>query len=208
MKAIVDSAGAIRRQSIEGEMIVMREGICSMFVQSTLDRGVLELSAPKMASSIVMSTIKDSVVHAATPQRNSNFFLARFINCKFRGVFAGIDFGRGHRVELNETFGDVRVCDFSDAILDGCRFVNVSTSEIKFPSEDHRVLSKPSVVAKSIAHQSLPPKLDEYLNNYSILPDSFTTLVVHIPRLARLIGSDVNSIREAMQTISLEVERE
>src|SRR5687768_4137303 len=93
----LDATDAIRDQALVGETVVLSDNNCRALIRSTLTDGVLKLAQPKKAGGLVMSTLKDCLVDAVKPQRDSDFFTARFINCRFHGVFSGIDFGRGHR---------------------------------------------------------------------------------------------------------------
>jgi hypothetical protein len=195
----LDAAGAIREQALVGDTVVMSDDNCTALVKSTLTGGVLKLAQPKKAGRLVMSTLRDCLVDAVKPQRDRDFFLARFVNCRFHGVFSGIDFGRGHRPELHEDFGTVEDCDFTEATLDGCRFVHVDVSTLKFPQHDHAVLLEPYKRAADVGAVEWPGVLGKYMEICTSKPDSFKATVMHIPSLARLVQCTEDEVRVALQ---------
>lgn len=194
-----DASGAIRDQALSGETVVLSEDNCRALVKSTLTGGVLKFAQPKEAAGVVMSTLKDCLVDAVKPQRDSNFFLARFLNCRFRGVFSGIDFGRGSRTELHEDFGTVENCDFTDATLDGCRFVDVDVSTLKFPQRDHAVLLDPYRRSADVSAMQWPGVLGKYMEVCTNKPASFKASVMHVPSLARLVKCTEGEVRAALE---------
>ncbi len=56
---------------------------------------------------------------------------AKLFDCSFRGTFAGNDFGKWPD---ESEFGDIRSCDFSEAVLDGCQFFGCSAQDLQLPS--------------------------------------------------------------------------
>jgi hypothetical protein len=195
----LDATDAIRDQVLVGDTVLLSDDNCRSMIRSTLTGGVLKFGQPKKAGGLVMSTLNDCLVDAGKPQRDSNFFTARFINCRFRGVFSGIDFGRGDRTELHEDFGTVEGCDFTAATLDGCRFLDVDVSTLKFPQHDHAVLLDPSRRAVDVAAVQWPGVLGKYMEICTNKPASFKASVMHIPSLARLVRCTEGEVREALQ---------
>jgi hypothetical protein len=195
----LDATGAIREQTLVGDTVVLSDDNCRALVKSMLTSGVLRFAQPKKAGGLVMSTLRDCQVEAIQPQRDSNFFTARFINCRFHGVFSGIDFGRMDGTELHEDFGTVEGCDFTDATLDDCRFINVDTSTLKFPRRDHAVLLEPSKRAADVPAIAWPGHLDRYMQICTEKRESLKALVMHLPSLARLVQSTEDEVKDALQ---------
>ncbi len=195
----VDSNGAVRDQTLVGETVILSDEHCRAMVRSTLIGGVLQFDQPKKAGVLAMSTIKDCTVEALKPQRDRSMFLARFINCRFSGIFSGIDFGRGNRVELQEDFGTVEGCDFTEATLDGCRFLDVDVSTLRFPQKDHAVLVDPYRRSAEVSTMQWPGVLGMYMESCTNRPVSFKATVMHIPSLARLVRCTEEQVRDAFQ---------
>ena len=194
----LDATDAIRDQELVGDTVVLSDDNCRSMIRSTLTGGVLKFGQPKKAGGLVMSTLKDCLVDASKPQRNSNFFTARFINCRFRGVFSGIDFGRREdRADLHEDFGTVEGCDFTDATVDGCRFFNTDMATLKLPRHEHAVLLAPHKRVADAVALEWPGLLGKYMQLEE--PASVSAAVMHIPSLARLVRCTEDEVREALQ---------
>jgi hypothetical protein len=195
----IDATGAVRDQALVGDTVVLADDDCTALVKSTLTGGVLRLSQPKKAGRLVMCTLTNCVIDAVKPQRDYSLFTARFINCRFHGTFSGIDFGRSHNTERDGDFGAVEGCDFTESILDGCRFVNVEISTLQFPRRDHALLVEPYKRSADVSAITWPGLLGLYMENCTNKPDSFKALVMHIPSLARLVKCTEEEIRAAFE---------
>jgi uncharacterized protein YjbI with pentapeptide repeats len=66
---------------------------------------------------------------------------AKILNCKFTGSIIEQDFGSW---SVSEGGGSIENADFSEAELDGCRFINTDVGKIKFPSFPMVVIPNPS----------------------------------------------------------------
>jgi hypothetical protein len=196
----LDSRGYIRSQVLVGETVVLSEDECHGLVDSKLTSCTLKLAQKSNRWPIVIvgTTVVDSDVVAVKRQKDDRLFRARFINCRFHGVFSGIDFGRGDRPELHEDFGTVEGCDFTDATLDGCRFIDVDVSTLRFPQRDHAVLLHPARRAADVAAMQWPGVLGNYMEICTNKPSSFKASVMHIPSLARLVRCTEDEVREAL----------
>jgi hypothetical protein len=195
----LDATAAIREQTLVGDTVVLSDDNCRALVKSTLTGGVLQFAQPRKAGGLVMSTLRDCLVKAVKPQRDSNFFTARFINCRFHGVFSGIDFGRPLEPELGWDFGAIEGCDFTAATLDGCRFVNTDVSTLTFPRDGHAVLIEPYKRAADVAAIAWPGHLGQYMEICTARPESFKALVMHLPSLAHLVRCTEDEAKEALQ---------
>lgn len=195
----IDATGAIRDQALLGDTIVVSDDTCRAFVNSRLASGVLKLAQPKKAGALVMSTFQNCVIEAVKMQRDTNFFTARFVDCRFRGLFSGVDFGHTGGAELGQNFGSVEGCDFSDATLDGCRFINVDVSTLKFPRHDHAVLINPSSRSADVSAANWPGSMGKYMEIVTAKPPSFKATVMHIPSLTSLVQCSEEELKSALR---------
>jgi hypothetical protein len=196
----LDARSQVRNQSLIDESVVLSEDACCGILDSTLLRCTLNLSqkTSRLPIAIVGTSVVDSDIKAVTRQKNDRLFWAHFINCRFSGVFSGIDFGRSHNVERDGDFGAVEHCDFSAATLDGCRFFNVEPSTLIFPSKGHAVLIDLHKRAGDVAGMSWPGQLGKYMEIAADMPPSLRAQVLHIPSLARLVKCSQDEVREAL----------
>lgn len=199
----IDSRGDIRDQHLRGESVVLSddEHIASGLVDCVFESGVLTLAgrSAQWVPIILRTTVTDSEVIAKVPVKNKRFFKTRFINCRFRGAFQSIKFGRGFRPELYEDFGTIEGCDFTDAVLDDCEFVNVDVSTIKFPLRDHVVLLEPYKRAGDVAKVKWPGNMARYMALCTEPEEWLKAVVAHIPPLARQLNCTPEELRRAFE---------
>lgn len=194
-----DESGYIRDQSLSGETVLLSERDCRGLVGSVFASGTLRLAQSKYGPTIVQSTVKDSEVIAVKRQKDYRLFKARFINCRFHGVFSGVDFGRSHNVERDGDFGGVEGCDFTDATLDGCRFFNVDASSLRLPHWPHVVLLDFAQRAADVAAMKWPGQLGNYMRVCADQPASLRVAVIHVPSITKLIACTEEQAREAFE---------
>lgn len=92
----------------------------------------------------------DCFVVTKKPLKNFQVWTAvRLRRCKFVGTFIGNDFGHWSDAELAQLkYGCVEDCDFTDATLDGCRFLNVSIENIRLAPWPQFILPYPGRAIK------------------------------------------------------------
>jgi len=196
-----DARGDIRDQALTCETVVLSEDACQGLVDSTLSSCTLKLAQKSSRWPIVIvgTTVVDSDVIAVKRQKDDRLFKARFINCRFHGVFSGVDFGRSHNVERDGDFGGVEGCDFTDATLDGCRFFNVDASSLRLPHWPHVVLLDFAQRAADVAAMKWPGQLGNYMRVCADQPASLRVAVIHVPSITKLIACTEEQAREAFE---------
>lgn len=201
----LDEKGEIRAQHLLGETVILSEKDCRGLRDSTLTSGTLKLAqrSSKWPIIIVRSTVKDSEVIAVKDQKGDRLFQARFINCRFHGLFSGVDFGSTDRSQLGEDFGGAEGCDFTDATLDGCRFFNVDASTLRFPAWPHVVLHDFAKRTQDVVAATWPRRLGQYMRVCADQPESMRVSVIHVPSVAKLVGCTEQQVREAFEKIGL-----
>jgi hypothetical protein len=188
-------------QELIGDTIIFAERVCEGLFRSTLTAGAVKFTQTRTTHMVAGSTLTDCLVHTIKPQRNAQFFNTRFINCRFKGIFSSIDFGNS--IGRYEGFGQIKCGDFSQARLDGCRFVNtdVVAAKIIFPAKDHVVILEPYKRSADVQKMQWP---SERLNTYmEIVCDKevelFKAKVMHIPSMARLTKCTPEQVKKALQ---------
>jgi hypothetical protein len=195
----LDSRGDIRDQHLVGETVILSDEECAGLVESTLTAGTLKLAQSKGRPTLLHSTVKDSDVIAAKRQKDYQLFQARFVNCRFHGLFNSVDFGHTDRAQLREDFGGVEGCDFTEATLDGCRFFNADVSTLRLPAWPHVVLHDFHQRARDVAAMTWPGELGRYMRICADQPESVKALVIHVPSFAKLVACTEEQVREAFE---------
>lgn len=115
--------------------------------------------------------------------------------CKFTGQYRGNDFGnwpdQHHR-------GAIENSDFSDAILDGCRFFGCNIDSLKFPKWPCFVISHPHSRKTDFQSFSWPKTLQVWAEVMTQSPDNVSATVDFAPRLAKQFGSTEDELRESL----------
>jgi hypothetical protein len=181
--------------------VTLSEKECHGLIGSMFVSGTLCLAQAKYSPVIVQSTVVDSDVVAVKRQRAYRFFKARFINCRFHGVFSGVEFGHTDDAQLGEDFGTVEGGDFTDATLDGCRFVNVDVSMLRLPSWPHVVMLEPRRRAVEAAAMEWPGLLGKYMTLEE--HEAVKAVVLHVPSLAKLVKCTEDEIKAAFEKFGL-----
>jgi hypothetical protein len=197
----LDAGLRIFDQVLKGENLIIADGQCHGFFDSTLVEGTIKFSQPQLVHRLGSSTLIDCLIHAVKPQRNSQLYSTRFINCRFKGTFSGIDFGHDDE-RPDDDFGRVEACDFSQARLHGCRFTNtdVVASKIVFPKKDHAVFIEPYKRHEDVKKFKWPnERFDVFMQvTYENDTDIFKALTYHIPSFARWTQCTPEQVREAL----------
>lgn len=97
------------------------------------------------------------------PLTNFHFERAYFSNVKFCGNFIGCDFGGWEDPERPL----VEECDFTTAILDGCRFLNCDVHNINFPKWPCFTLLNPAAARSVVLSRPWPSKIGLVLDIYT-----------------------------------------
>ena len=193
----LDDADEIHGQDLAGEAVVLSEKECHGLIDCTFAAGTLKLAQSKGRPMILRSTVKDSDIIAVKSQKAYPLFKARFINCKFHGVFSGVDFGRSPNPDFDGDFGSIEGCDFTDATLDGCRFFNVDVSTLCLPAWPHVMLLEPRKRLADAAAMEWPGLLGKYMALEE--HEAVKAVVMHVPSLAKLVKCSEEEVKAAFE---------
>uniref|UniRef100_UPI00104D40AE hypothetical protein n=1 Tax=unclassified Variovorax TaxID=663243 RepID=UPI00104D40AE len=83
------------------------------------------------------SQVVNCLIEAKRTLMNGRFFRSRYVDCRFKGRFGSVDFGRSPWADPlgnEDHLGELRDCDFSAATLNLCRFFHVEISRQRFAS--------------------------------------------------------------------------
>jgi hypothetical protein len=129
--------------------------------------------------------------------RDFQFDQARFENVKFLGHFCGIDFGWWDNSEP----GWVKNCDFTEATLDACRFLNTDMSTIKLPLWPNFSIPDPSSRASWVRERKWPPNLESHLEVATDHAPGCSASADNAQILADADGITLSEMRELLSTI-------
>lgn len=128
---------------------------------------------------------------------NFHFEYAHFLNVKFSGRFEGCDFGNWEGVEQGSVVG----CEFTDAILDGCRFLNCDVRGMKFPKWPGFAMINPAAASDYVATNHWPGKFGALMSIYVDNDIECVALCGDGERIATKYGLTLNELKKLLAPI-------
>lgn len=126
----------VRDLHLADETITIGDDFSQGIHRCVLERCHIVIDVPRGGPCILESELRDCLIEAKQPLRNSRFWSSSYVRCRFKGVFDGMDFGRSpvpHPMTGKfDDLGDLTDCDFTEAVLDSCRFFSVNVGQQKF----------------------------------------------------------------------------
>jgi hypothetical protein len=66
-------------------------------------------------------------------KNHQDWVFAALKGCRFKGRLSGCDFGHWPNYSKGAEHGSIEDCDFTEALLDGCRFMGCDPRPLRFP---------------------------------------------------------------------------
>jgi hypothetical protein len=117
-------------------------------------------------------------------------------NCRFSGTYIGNDFG--HWPEGFGEFGGLEHCDFSDAILDGCRLMDSDVKNIVFPRWPCFTILDPLQRLEELATR-FPVELDSWVHSLSNSSARTVAVTSYAPGFLKKYGVSERNVRTAIE---------
>lgn len=157
----------ISDQHLVGETIRIGDDWAESIVRCTLEKCHIIVDVPRGGAHIHDSQLTDCTIETKKRMKDSWFFSSNYTRCKFKGKFAGMDFGRSPwpdpLTREMDKYGDLVDCDFTDATLDLCRFFNVDINQQKFAPWPQFVIPHDRELAAAGSNRVWPGKFAEFL---------------------------------------------
>lgn len=161
-------------------------------------RIVLRTSARSLTLSGV--TFLDCHVEAKKKLVNFNMWCATDLQgCSFEGHFVGNDFGHWKEQYRN---GNIADCDFSKAVLDGCRFLGCDINSIKLPTWPCFSVLHPRHNQVELASIDWPGRFNLWSEVLTESPEITSAVVGYTPELVKLLGGNADELRETLGQLS------
>lgn len=115
--------------------------------------------------------------------------------CTFKGLFIGNDFGHWPEQFPN---GSIENCNFSEAVLDGCRFMDCDIGSIKLPSWPCFTILNPYRRRSELESLQWPGELRIWANVIAQNTDITAASVSFAPTLAKQFSCTEDELQEAL----------
>jgi uncharacterized protein YjbI with pentapeptide repeats len=122
--------------------------------------------------------------------------------CRFKGRLTGCDFG--HWPEYGSApeyqFGSIKDCDFSEARLDGCRFMGCDPSTLRFPKWPCFTFLDPIGRAAELRGARWPELFGGVvIDKFHRQPPRTSALTEHAPTIARQLDTTPEELKAAIE---------
>ena len=128
---------------------------------------------------------------------NFHFEKAHFENVLFKGSYVGCDFGDW---ELEERSSIIN-CDFSSALLDGCRFLRCDPKSIQFPKWPYFTIVSPCEARQYVLSHIWPEKVGLILGIYTDADPECVAVTGDAERIAKKNKIKLIDLREHLLRI-------
>lgn len=128
---------------------------------------------------------------------NKQFSRASFDGVSFEGKFSGCRWGSRDEPET----ATLKSCDFSNAELDACEFVNVDPDEVTFGPWPTIAYHTPQQLHPLIQDLDAPSRLKTYLNVIAGRPPEFGLAADHAPSLEKATGVPQDQIHALLKEL-------
>lgn len=133
------------------------------------------------------------------PLRNFRWDTAHLQGCRFKGHLVGNDFG-----EWPDALGrgSIKDCDFSEARLDGCRFLGCDVNALRFPPWPCFTIFNPHARHRELMNLPWPGDIGR-IDVKLFAEDPATTVAVTFsaPELAKQSGTTPEAIRAVIEKL-------
>lgn len=200
--AISDQPMKGRFRSLEVFGKTIEVGDDEEFLDGTLKAGRLLLRPKKRWPAITRSTFEDCDVNLTkwTKSGRISLLAARFVRCTFRGTLQGLLLGHDDERGELDSFGKVEDCDFSNAVVHDCLFMNTDAKRLRMPGFPHAVVLDPSRRRAEAEAQSWPGELGAYMRICTDLPDSVSLRVFHLPNACKLAKCSIEEAAASLRS--------
>lgn len=138
----------------------------------------LRIDRPRAATLLCSTFVNTRIVftQTCTTKCGSGCF---FDSCTFRGKYFGCLFGR-ESAECDLKPG-LRNCDFTEAILHRCRFLNCTPEDLKLPGWPHVTVFYPRINAEDFADLNTEPALADIQGSMGNSSSMIVAMTYYLP---------------------------
>lgn len=129
--------------------------------------------------------------------RDYQFRRVHFDGVKLVGTFIGCDFGSWDSADI----GSIANCDFTDAVLDGCRFLNADVQSIELPRWPCFAIGNPAEAREYVMRTEWPARTRITLDVYTDVDPECSASLGDAARMAKQAGLSLEDIRQLLLAI-------
>jgi hypothetical protein len=165
----------------------------------TLRQCTLVLKVPARALVITRTRLIDCTIHVKQELKNFRWYKNFLKGCRFTGRLSGNDFG--HNLDPPPE-GGMEDCDFSEAQLDGCRFLGCDTNTLRFPPWPCFTLLDPVRRARELSAAPWPGDIGPIvMSDFEQDLSTMVAVTYSASALAKRYGTTPEAIRAILEKL-------
>lgn len=141
--------------------------------------------------------MKEGAFDQRSPLSNYHFERAHFEGVSFVGSYSGCDFGDWDSDQKSSIVN----CDFTNARLDGCRFLRCKTETIRFPKWPYFTIINPGAARQYVLSQSWPGRVATTLGIYTDVDPECVAITGDAERIAKKNKLALSDFRDLLAKI-------
>jgi hypothetical protein len=191
----------IEHRDIENERLEINAGdIGFLGPNLTLRKCTLVLRVATRNLILIGPRLIDCTIEVKRELKNLRWCKAFLKGCRFTGTMTGSDFGRWPYDENLER-GGIEDCDFTDARLDACRFIDCDPSTLKFPSWPCFTILDPMRRNNELLALPWPGTTRIMMESFLMSPPQTVAVTGSATALAKRYGTTEEAIRAVLDTL-------
>lgn len=164
----------------------------------TLRRCSLVLRVPARALVITRSRLIDCAIDVKQELKNFRWDSVFLKGCRFTGRMMGNDFGRWPD---SPPGGGIEDCDFSEALLDACRFLDCDISSLHLPRWPCFTILDPVRRSNELSAVQWPSDIGLIARGFAKDPSSTVAVTYLAPALAKRRDTTPEAIRATLEKL-------
>lgn len=187
---------------IEGERVELpKHAMYWLGPNVTFRSCTVVISVASRGLTLMSGSFIDCTIQAKSELKNVRWAPMNFRGCRFKGRFAGNDFGYREDDLDKWKIGGIEDCDFSEARLDGCRFFNCDMRTIRLPRWPcFTFLDARRHAAELVQHQ-WPGFFGSVIKVVCDAPEGTVASAWHAPTVAETMNTTVQEVRAALEGV-------
>jgi len=135
-------------------------------------------------------------------KNHQDWITASLKGCRFKGRLSGCDFGYWPEYNKDPEYqlGSIEDCDFTEARLDGCRFMGCDPSTLRLPRWPCFTVLDPIARAPELLRVKWPGIVgDVIVEDFHAQPDRTSAVTFYAPSLAKSLEATPEEIRAVIE---------
>jgi uncharacterized protein YjbI with pentapeptide repeats len=134
-------------------------------------------------------------------KNHQDWVFASLENCRFQGRFSGCDFGSWPGYAEGSEFGSITDCDFTQAQLNGCRFMGCDPRTLQLPRWPCFTILHPLQNASALRGVQWPGLFGGVVvEDLPHEPPSTVATTFHAPTVARRLETTPEALQAVLET--------